>query len=363
MLTSKTWTDGSKAAEYYLSDEATDQVGPAIWVGRGRMFFQGISDTVDSETLIHLADYTGESGRQRKAIIDLTFTAPKPVSIYAALVDDPKREQIVAVHVGAARKALERIEADYALAKMSMGTAQNIIRQVDGRLRPVRPRLGRGKGKKDDAAKDPDKEQVYLRTHNLIAALFTHFCTRPVDGEPDPNLHTHCVIPRITSRADKESVTLYLDVDTRAPEVNHPYLDHLLDGLKRLGIKAQRSASLDIAIDGIPDALLDAFSRRSRKIGATAEAMTPGDYRQPTPAEKRLAAIFTREPKGNVPWTERIPGWRRRALAATVGEEIEQLQGLLSDELMQQLWKRFWRHQEQQTPRPQGPASELFPGA
>lgn len=363
MLTSKTWTDGSKAAEYYLSDEATDQIGLAIWAGRGRTLFQGISDTVDSETLIHLAEYSGESGRQRKAIIDLTFTAPKPVSIYAALAGDQKREQIVAVQVEAARKAMERVEVDYALAKMSMSTAQNIIRQVDGRLRPVRPRSSRGKGKKDDAAKDPDKEQVYLRTHNLIAALFTHFCTRPVAGEPDPNLHTHCVIPRITSRADKESVTLYLDVDTRAPEVNHPYLDHLLDGLKRLGIPAQRSASLDIAIDGISDSLLDIFSRRSRKIGVTAEALATSDYRESTPAEKRLAAIFTREPKGKVPWIDRIPGWRRRALAATVGEEIEQLQGMLSDELMQRLWERFWLHQEQRTPRPEGPVSTIFRGA
>lgn len=352
MLTSKTWATGSKAAEYYLSDEATDQIGPALWVGKGRQYYPDIPDEVDAEMLVQLADYSGDYSTQRKAVVDLTFTAPKPVSIYAALTDERQREQLIAVQIDAVRKALDRVESDYALAKMSLSTANHLMETIDRRLRVVRPRTAsRGKGKKESSAKDPDKEQVYLRTHNLLAALCTHFCTRPVEGEPDPNLHTHCVIPRITSRPDKESVTLYLDVDTRARDVNGPYLDHMLEGLRRLGIPAQRSGTLDIAIDGIPPELIDAFSLRSKKITATAEALQPAEYRNPTPTEKRLAAIFTREPKGAVSWQERLPGWRRRALAATVGAEIESLQGLLSDETTQRLWQQFWEIQEQNQQR------------
>jgi hypothetical protein len=364
MLTCKNWKSGEKAAAYYLGEELTDQVDKGIWVGRGKSIYPGIPDIVDSSTLIQMADFSGNYSSQRNAVVDYTLTAPKAVSVYAALTDEEKRNKILVLQVAAARKVMEQIEADHSMAKMSYSTAEKIIQATDKRLRPIR--LGsKGRRKKDDTGADAqDKEQVYLRTHNLLAALFTHFCTRPVDGVPDPNIHTHCVIPRITHRPDKESVTLYLDVDLPNPPLNQLYIKTMIDGLTRMGIPASYSESLDIVIEGISDDLLNAFSLRSKKIGVVAEAMMPEAGGEAGPVEKRLAALYTRETKDSVRWTERLPGWRMRAIAATVGEEILQLNELLSDEQTKQMLDRLWHHQEHaREKQPRRTGSGLFPGA
>lgn len=364
MLTTKTWDTASSTAEYYLSSEMIDQVGPAIWVGKMRQFLPAWPDLVDSETLMHLLEPPFAAGLRgsRKPAIDLAFTAPKPVSIFAALVDEEKREQVIQVHLQAVNKALVKIESEYAMVKMSDAKAQELIRATDGRVRPIRIGTGAGKKKGKDTDKDPDKEQVYLRSHNLAAALFTHFCSRPVDGEPDPNLHTHCLIPRITQRRDGEWVTLYMPLDSTAPEVNRPYNDNLLDGLKRLGIPAQSSSSYGIAIDGISVDLVDAFSQRSRKIGVLCEAREPKEGHVPTPAEKRLAAIVSREPKGTIPWTDRISGWRRRAIACVAADQIEHLQQQLQDAEQRRIFDKVWQLMEKTEDDARGPEPIQKPG-
>ncbi len=344
MLTSKTWNDADSTAAYYLDSEQVDQVNHAVWFGKTCGFLPDWPERVDSENLMHLLEpaFASPLRSHRKPAIDLAFTAPKPVSVLAALTDAPKREAIIHAHLEAVRKAMTRIETEYAMVKLTAAKAQEIIKATDGRVRAIRlaPSQRKSPPSKD---KDPEKEQVYLRTHNLAAALFTHFCARPVDGEPDPNLHTHCLIPRITQRGDGEWGTLFINVDTKAPEVNRPYGDTLLDGLKKLGISARSSTTLGIEIPGISNDLLDAFSRRSRKIGVTCEAYDRSDAGgEPSPAEKRLAALFTREAKGDVPWTERIPGWRRRAISVVAGTQIEAMRGMLSDAHTQELWERLW---------------------
>lgn len=343
MLTSKTWNDAESTAAYYLDSEQVDQVEDAFWFGKTCSFLPDWPERVDSDNLMHLLEpaFASTLRAHRKPALDLAFTAPKPVSVLAALSDTSKRDAIIQVHLDAVRKALSKIETEYAMVKLTAAKAHEIIKATDGRMRPIRL-SGTGRKGSADKDKDPDKEQVYLRTHNLAAALFTHFCARPVDGEPDPNLHTHCLIPRITQRGDGEWGTLFINLDTKAPEVNRPYGDTLLAGLKKLGIPAQKSTTLGIEIEGIANPLLDAFSRRSRKIGATCEAYERPDDGDPTSAEKRLVAQFTREPKGDVPWIERIPGWRRRAISVIAGPQIEAMRGMLNDAHVQSLWERMW---------------------
>jgi TrwC relaxase. len=346
MLTTKTWATSSSAAEYYLSSEMIDQVGPAIWTGKTKKFLKDWPNVVDSETLMHLLDppFAGNLRSNRKPAIDLAFTAPKPVSIFAALVDEEKRTDVIQAHLNAVGKALEKIESEQAMVKLSGAKANEIIRATDGRNRPIRISGNKGSGKRKNAddGKDVEKEQVYLRSHNLIAAQFTHFCSRPVDGEPDPNLHTHCLIPRITQRGDGEWVTLYLPLDSTSPNVNRPYNDTLLDGLRRMGVDARQCDSYGIAIEGISGELVDAFSQRSQKIGAICDAMEPSADHPPTPTARRLAALISREPKGTIPWQDRLSGWRRRAIACVAPEPIEALQSQLKDDQVHKIWDQLW---------------------
>lgn len=373
MLTTKSWSDASSAAAYYLSSERIDQVGQALWYGKMRQFLSGWPEQVNSDNLMQMLEpgFAGKFRSDKQPAVDFAFTAPKPVSVLAALADDEStRMRIVQAHLDAVHKGLNKIEAEYAMVKVTASKAQEIIRLTDGRLRPIRTGAGLkaakgGKNKSKDTEKDPSKEQVYLRTHNLIAALFTHFCTRPVDGEPDPNLHTHCLVPRITQRGDGEWGTLHIHLDVKGPEINRPYSDALLENLKRMGIAARPDSVVGIAIEGIGDDLLDAFSRRSRKIAAICDA-SDKEYggAEVSAAEKRRAALFTREPKGDIPWQERLAGWQLRALSAVAMDSVIALQDMMKDEEARQAWELLCNHLEQDRPADTTAAAERpRPGA
>lgn len=341
----KQWTDSGSVVAYYLDSERIDQVGQALWYGKMRQFLPGWPEQVDSDNLMYLLEpgFAGKLRSDKQPAVDFAFTAPKPVSVMAALADESTRMRIVQAHLDAVHKGLNKIEAEYAMVKVTASTAQEIIRLTDGRLRPIR--MGSGhkvtKGNKGNATdKDPDKEQVYLRTHNLTAALFTHFCSRPVEGEPDPNLHTHCLIPCVTQRGDGEWDTLHIHLDTNILEINYTYSDTLLENLKRMGIDARPDSVVGIAIEGIGDDLLVAFSRRSRKIATICDA-SDKEYggEVVSAAEKRRAALFSREPKGDIPWEDRLPGWLQRAISVVALEPLADLQSMINrDEHSRKLW-------------------------
>src|SRR5665648_623471 len=85
---------------------------------------------------------------------DLTFTAPKSVSVLWALADDATRTTVYAAHRAALASSLEFVEQ-----------------------RVIRTRIG-----------DAGRQQV--RTRGMIAAAFDHWDSRA----GDPNLHTHVVV-------------------------------------------------------------------------------------------------------------------------------------------------------------------------
>ena len=176
---------GLRNGEYLISsvamniDEYYAGVGesPGVWSGRwaGPL---GLSGVVDAEGLRNLVEglhpVSGEvlvAGRARSVrAFDLTFSAPKSVSLLWALGSEPVTEVVAAVHREAVGEALGFLEERAAVARQ----------QSSG----VRRRVA---------------------TNGWVVAGFVHRTSR----EGDPQLHTHCLIPNVVERAGDGKVVAF----------------------------------------------------------------------------------------------------------------------------------------------------------
>ena len=173
VLTVTALTDG----EYLLSsvalgiDEYYAGVGeaPGVWSG-GWSRELGVSGMVEADELRALIDgnhpvsgaplLAGLRERTVKAF-DLTFSAPKSVSLLWALGSEPVADTVMTAHRDAVAAALGFLEEHAATARL----------QVDGVRR-------------------------HVPTHGWVVAGFVHRTSR----EGDPQLHTHCLVPNVVRR-------------------------------------------------------------------------------------------------------------------------------------------------------------------
>jgi conjugative relaxase-like TrwC/TraI family protein len=166
----------ARDAGYYESPEfarddyySEDGQAPGRWVGReaAALGLAGAPERGHLETLLsgrHPADGSRLGGRfrTRNAGFDLTFTAPKSVSVLAAVADSVVREAVVAAHeagVAAGLDYLERFEC--------------------------RARRGHN-------------GLTMIGAGGFVGATFTHELSR----SGDPHLHTHVVIANVVRGED-----------------------------------------------------------------------------------------------------------------------------------------------------------------
>ena len=223
---------------------------------------------------------------------DLTFTAPKSVSVLWALADDETREQVHAAHRAALQAALEFVEA-----------------------KVVRTRVGAGGCRQ-------------VRTGGMIAAAFEHFDTRATD----PNLHTHVVLANKAQSADGGWRSLDGQaVYAAAVTVSELYDVLLADELtRRLPVEwamrergARRNPAFELT--GIGEDVLAGFSTRAEQIHEAeldwAEDFQASHGRAPSRTETTRArqhfALVTRAPKTLHRLTDLFTQWANRARALT----------------------------------------------
>ncbi len=240
------------------------------------------------------AAYIDALGRARKAPktvagFDLTFSAPKSVSVAWALADGATRARIYAAHV----RALEFV----------IGYAERHV---------FATRTGRGGVISQDV-------------RGVVAAAFDHWDSRA----GDPQLHTHVVVlNRVQAASDGGWRTLDSKALFRAAVgLSELYNGALADLLTtELGVgwspqRRRRSAEPKWEITGVPAALRDEFSRRAGEI-ATAKDTLVADFvdshgRQPSSTEvlqlRQQATLATRPDKQLHALSELVAGWRRRA--------------------------------------------------
>ncbi|WP_116893114.1 MobF family relaxase [Pseudomonas savastanoi] len=268
------YADG--ADDYYAKDGTSMQ-----WQGEGaealglsgevdqKRFRELLEGKIDEKT--HLKRSSSEGTNKERIGYDLTFSAPKGVSLQA-LVDGDQR--IIAAHDKAVTAAVREAEM---LAK-----ARHTVN-------------------KKTSVKD---------TKNLVVAKFRHETSRALD----PDLHTHAFVMNMTQRDDGEWRALMNDaIINSSMHIGNVYKAELAKELEKAGfvLRYERNGTFDLA--HFSDHQIKEFSSRSQQI-EEALAKKGLDRSTASHAEKNQAALATRDKKApNVDREELRKVWQARS--------------------------------------------------
>ncbi len=261
--------------EYYVRDG-----GGTWWSTGGTIVRHGAE--IDKETFRDLCagidPTTGKplvrgAGPKHRAGWDVTFSAPKTLSVLWMAGDEKQRAMLHQLHRAAVQDALGFLVKER-LVEVRLG-AGGFIRQAPA---------------------------------DLIVGCFDHYTSR----EGDPNVHTHYVIMNVVGCQDQKKC--------RTLEPERLFNSQLLVGLAfRVSLArllAQQGFSLRAAgrnqfeIAGIPQHVIEIFSKRSHQIEERVGRDASG-------AQKELAALATRGSKEEVPTGDILEQRWRDELAET----------------------------------------------
>jgi conjugative relaxase-like TrwC/TraI family protein len=269
---------------------------PGEWAGAGARAL-GLKGQVSAEqfnALIVGADPRDSSRRLRDgpepkvAALDLTFSAPKSVSVVFAIAGEGVARELVEAHEAAVRAAVGWLEE----------TAVAVRRGAQGRVR--------------------------LPGEGLIAAAYRHRMSRALD----PQLHTHVVAANLTRGPDGRFTALFGTPMYQAAKTGgYLYQAHLrAEVSERLGLEWGPVRKGAAELKGVPKEALEEFSRRRQEMQ---RAAAEGGFSLGTKRSAEAAAIDTRERKQygieTHTWREEI-----QARAAEHGLGREELAQLLA---------------------------------
>lgn len=171
---------------------------------------------------------------ERTVGYDINFHCPKSVSIVHALSQDDHLLQAFQTSVA---ETMRDIEAD-SLTRV------------------------RKSGKVEDRA-----------TGELLWTDFVHQTARPVEeAAPDPHLHAHCFVFNMTwDQAEQQcKAGQFRDIKRDMPYYQARFHKRLSDQLLGLGYQIRRTDT-SFEIDGVPQRVIDLFSKRTDAIGRIAQ--------------------------------------------------------------------------------------------
>ncbi len=253
---------------------------PGRWAGEGaarlsldgpvvRSEFEAALNGIDPKTGATLARLGGKA-QNHAAGWDMTFSAPKSVSVLWALSDAGKRPRIEQAQRAAVMAATTHLQNTAAWAR-------------------------RGKG---GAIREP--------TAGLLMAAFEHHTSRALD----PQLHTHVFIFNLAPRKDGTwGAIVSRELYKAQKQAGAVYRATLAAALEREGHALERSAN-GFRVAAVPRDVERAFSKRRQSIEAAAEIH---DYRSAKGME--LAALRTRESKREVRRDALFEIWHAEARA------------------------------------------------
>ena len=277
---------GTHQKQYYtnLSREDYYTEGgepPGEFFGNGAKHL-GLKGVVDKETLANLMRGFAPDGatrlvrnagsETRRAGMDLTFNAPKSVSVAYSQASNDVRHAIQEAHAGAVKAALSYIEDSAA--------------QV---------RLGRN--------------GIEVVSAGLIVAMFEHSSARIVPGHPapDPHLHTHALVINAGVTEDGRTGTLdSKELFRHKMAAGVLYRAELFRQLElRLGLTASRRDKF-CELDAVPKELCELFSKRRKAIEEMLEEQGVSGAKH---AER--ATLHTRTTKPTVDRARFLEEWQR----------------------------------------------------
>ena len=270
---------------YYAKDDPEHQAASA-WAGKGAEEL-GLKGPVDPDTFRAILEgkvpdgsdtRLGRRGKDGEILHrpgrDLTFSAPKSVSIAALVGGD---DRIVEAHDRAVKATLAWVEKNAAETRMKA---------------PETGRMGRVGGQK------------------IVAATFRHDTSRNLD----PQLHSHSVIANMVQGEDGKWRSMANEgLYARQKLIGMLYRNELAGGLARLGYGIEKThADGRFEIAGVSRDTIEAFSTRRAEIeAAMAERNLGNSADNPRLAER--AALMTRAAKRDIDRGELRDAWRKQA--------------------------------------------------
>jgi conjugative relaxase-like TrwC/TraI family protein len=130
-------------------------------------------------------------------------------------------------------------------------------------------------------------------TGNMVWGSYTHFTSRPVNGTPDPHLHTHCFVFNTTwdSSENRWKAGQFGDIKRDAHYYEAVFESKLASEITALGLPVVRTRT-GWELDGLDKSTLKKFSRRTELIEKMAE-----DNGITSEVEKSELGAKTREKK------------------------------------------------------------------
>lgn len=280
MLTTSPIKSSKDAALYFEKDNYYTQeegIKHSAWYGKAAETLQLSGKPVDPEEFLRFMDgningtqlgkITAE-GRQHRPGWDLTFSAPKSVSILSEVYG---RTEVREAHIKAVKRALDYVESRAAITRLKEGDS---IKRVN--------------------------------TYNAMFATFTHDVSR----ELDPQLHTHSVMinATMTDRGWRSLNTEELyKLNKKAGMV---YRSALAIELHKLAytLRQHHASPEFFEVEGVPQAMIDNASQRAEQIRAYFKDKSIA-Y---DPKLAKQIALITRKAKKSIDREELLEAWHTR---------------------------------------------------
>lgn len=298
------------AAKYYLDNPQENyyldrERNLATWEGSGVKALK-LEGRVQEDTFRNLLHGFSRDGKtslvqnagaeHRQCGWDLTFSAPKSVSVLWALASKRNRRLILKAHLAAVKTALAIVEKECGLTRRGQGG-------------------------------------MSLERVSIAFGCFTHFTSRALDMA----LHTHCVLPNVGIRQDGTTGALFTNrLFEMKLALGRAYREQLALNLQMSLALTIEPQKVGFHIKGVPKQLCRIFSKRRNAILQEMERMgTTGGV------AAKVAALSTRAKKKDVALEQLFPIWERIAASHGFGRiEAEQLINGLGNEIENQATQR-----------------------
>ena len=307
MLSLSPVTNPTKAGSYFEADNYYAKNDPeaksmSAWFGKGAETL-GLTGEIEQKTFVELLNGKIPNGQhlgrlqegknEHRSGYDLTFSAPKSLSILLEIGEDSR---LLAAHTKAVDAVLTKIEADLATCRVT--------------------RQGR---------------TTIQKTGNLVIAKFVHDTSRALD----PQLHTHAIVMNATQGVDGKFRSL---ASQSAHQVSKEgsqgfmerlykhkiyygtlYRAHLAFEVKALGYEInQTHKDGRFEIGGVPDTVIQHFSKRRQDIKTSLDLQGREGGK-----DAANATLFTRPDKQKVDRTLLDTRWKEGA--KNLGFQAEKL--------------------------------------